>query len=34
MDTIFIKAFYPELFLSLSILYQLVFNAKIINNIY
>ena len=34
MDAIFIKAFYPEIFLSLSILYQLVFNARVINNIY
>ena len=34
MDALFIKAFYPEIFLSLSILYQLVVNSKIINNIH
>lgn len=34
MDALFIKAFYPEIFLSLFILCQLVFNVKVINNIY
>ncbi len=34
MDALFIKAFYPEIFLSLSILYQLIVNSKIINNIH
>jgi len=34
MDAIFIKAFYPEIFLSLAILYQLVFNARVINNVH
>ena len=33
MDAIFIKSFYPEIFLSLSILYQLIFNVRLINNI-
>jgi len=34
MDALFIKAFYPEIFLSLSILYQLIVNSKIINSIH
>jgi NADH-quinone oxidoreductase subunit N len=33
MDAIFLKAFYPEIFLSFSILFQLIFNARIINSI-
>lgn len=32
MDLIIFKSFIPEIFLSLSILFQLVFNARIINN--
>lgn len=33
MDIILLKSFIPESFLSLSILFQLVFNIKIINNL-
>lgn len=32
MDLIIFKSFIPEIFLSLSILFQLIFNARIINN--
>ena len=32
MDTIIFQSFIPELFLSLSILFQLIFNVKLINN--
>ena len=32
MDIIIFKSFIPEIFLSLSILFQLIFNARIINN--
>jgi len=32
MDLIIFKSFIPEIFLSLSILFQLVFNARLINN--
>ena len=34
MDALFIKAFYPEIFLSLSILYQLIVNSRVINTIH
>ena len=33
MDGIVLKSFIPEIFLSISILLQLVFNARLINNI-
>ena len=33
MDNLIIKSFLPEIFFSLAILFQLVFNAKLINNI-
>jgi proton-translocating NADH-quinone oxidoreductase chain N len=33
MDSIILKSFIPEIFLSLSILLQLVFNVRIINNL-
>ena len=33
MDSIILKSFIPEIFLSLSILFQLVFNARLINNL-
>jgi len=33
MDSIILKSFLPEIFLSLSILLQLIFNARIINNL-
>jgi len=33
MDAIILKSFFPEIFLSLSILFQLMFNARIINNL-
>jgi len=33
MDGIVFKSFIPEIFLSVSILLQLVFNARLINNI-
>ena len=32
MDSLFITAFYPEIFLSISILYQLVLNVRFINH--
>jgi len=32
MDLIIFKSFIPEIFLSLSILFQLIFNARIINS--
>ena len=33
MDSIFLKSFIPEIFLSLSILGQLVFNSRLINDL-
>ena len=33
MDSIILKSFIPEIFLSLSILFQLIFNARLINNL-
>ena len=33
MDSIILKSFFPEIFLSLSILLQLVFNARLINDL-
>ena len=33
MDAIILKSFFPEIFLSLSILFQLMFNARLINNL-
>ena len=33
MDAIILKSFIPEIFLSLSILLQLVFNVRLINNL-
>ena len=33
MDNLIIKSFLPEIFFSLAILFQLVFNAKLINNV-
>lgn len=33
MDAIILKSFYPEIFLSLVVLYQLVLNSRLINNI-
>ena len=33
MDAVILKSFFPEIFLSLSILFQLIFNARIINNL-
>ena len=33
MDAIILKSFIPEIFLSLSILLQLIFNVRIINNL-
>lgn len=34
MDSIIFKSFIPEIFLSLSILFQLIFNARLINNLH
>tara|TARA_B110000879_G_scaffold107255_1_gene144119 strand:- start:10643 stop:12172 length:1530 start_codon:yes stop_codon:yes gene_type:complete len=33
MDSILLKSFIPEIFLSLSILFQLVFNARLVNSL-
>jgi NADH:ubiquinone oxidoreductase subunit 2 (subunit N) len=33
MDTSILKSFSPEIFLSMSILFQLVFNARFVNNL-
>ena len=33
MDSIILKSFIPEIFLSLSILFQLIFNARLVNNL-
>jgi len=33
MDAIILKSFIPEIFLSLSILFQLIFNARLVNNL-
>jgi hypothetical protein len=33
MDNLIIKSFLPEIFFSLAILFQLVFNAKLINTV-
>ena len=33
MDSIILKSFIPEIFLSLSILFQLIFNSRLINNL-
>lgn len=33
MDIIFIDSFFPEIFLSLSILLQIIFNARVVNNL-
>ena len=33
MDSLIMKSFLPEIFFSLAILFQLVFNAKLINNV-
>ena len=33
MDSLLLKSFLPEVFLSLSILAQLVFNARVVNNL-
>lgn len=34
MDLIFLKTYYPEIFLSICVLYILIINARFVNNIY
>jgi len=33
MDSVILKSFIPEIFLSIAILFQLIFNSRLVNNV-